>query len=162
MDGEAPPNASAPAAGAYRQENVSKIFRFLAEGGGFAWSHVAIADYKPADDSWRGVTRRVFVGQGGESPHFHLRYFEIERGGYTTLERHRHEHAIVVVRGRGQVLIGCETRAAAPFDVVYVAPGDPHQFRNDAGDEPFGFLCVVNAVRDRPVAAETGFCKICE
>jgi len=32
---------------------------------------------------------------------------------------------------------------------VRVAPGDPHQFRN-TGTEPLGFLCVVDAERDRP------------
>lgn len=142
-----------------RHQNVSKVFRFL---GGFDWAHVRIADYKPTDGSWRGVTRRVFVGESGESPQFHLRYFEIAREGYTTLERHHHEHAIVVVRGRGQVLIGCETRHVGFGDVVYVAPDDAHQFRNDEGEEPFGFLCVVNAARDRPRAAEAGFCQICE
>ena len=144
-----------------RRENVSKLFRFLGQGS-FEWSQVPLASYKPEDDSWRGVTRRVFVGETGESPAFHLRYFEIERGGYTTLEQHQHEHAVVVMRGRGQVLIGCETREVGFGDVVYVAPGDPHQFRNDHEQEPFGFLCVVNAVRDRPRLAGARYCKICE
>ena len=146
-----------------RQANVSKLFRFLGnEGRDFDWAHVPIADYKPTDDSWRGVTRRVFVGETGESPLFHLRYFEIERGGYTTLEAHDHEHAVFVVRGGGQILIGTETRAVGFGDVVYIAPGDPHQFRNDDVSEPFGFLCVVNAERDRPQGAAGRFCPICE
>jgi len=46
--------------------------------------------------------------------------------------------------------------------VVYIAPGDPHQFRNDEGDEPFGFLCIVNAERDRPQGADVRYCPICE
>ena len=146
-----------------RTANVSKVFRFL-DGAGkdFDWSHVPIADYKPTDDSWRGVTRRVFVGESGESPLFHLRYFEIERGGYTTLEQHRHEHVIVTIRGAGQVVIGCETRESSFGDVVYIAPDDPHQFRNDDRDEPFGFLCIVNAERDRPRGTDVRFCPICE
>lgn len=151
-----------PGASDLRRENVSKIFRFLGSDGSFAWSRVPIADYKPTDDSWRGVTRRVFVGETGESPAFHLRYFEVEPGGYTTRERHRHEHAIFVVRGRGQVLLGCETRQVGFGDVVYVAPDDPHQFRNDEGEEPFGFLCIVNAERDRPRDAGEAWCPICE
>ncbi len=146
-----------------RDANVSKVFRFLGgEGRGFDWSRVPIADYKPEDDSWRGVTRRVFVGEAGESALFHLRYFEIERGGYTTLEQHRHEHVIVAIRGRGEVVIGCETREVGFGDVVYIAPDDPHQFRNDERDEPFGFLCIVNAERDRPRGASARFCPICE
>ena len=128
----------------------------------FEWSHVPIDDYKPEAGSWRGVTRRVLVGESGESPLFHLRYFEIERGGYTTLEQHQHEHVIAVIRGRGEVVIGCESREVGFGDVVYLAPDDPHQFRNDEHDEPFGFLCIVNAERDRPREANVRFCPICE
>ena len=31
--------------------------------------------------------------------------------------------------------------------MVYVGPWEPHQFIN-AGDEPFGFFCIVTAFRD--------------
>jgi len=146
---------------ALRNANVSKLFRFLGDED-FGWSHVPVAEYKPLDDSWRRVTRRVFVGETGESPRFHLRYFEIARGGYTTLEEHDHEHVIAVIRGRGQVLIGDETKQIGFGDVVYISPRDPHQLRNDAGDEPLGFLCVVNAERDRPRGTDFGRCAICE
>ena len=37
-------------------------------------------------------------------------------------------------------------------DTVYVAPNEVHQFRNTAESEPFGFLCLVDAERDRPMA----------
>ena len=37
-------------------------------------------------------------------------------------------------------------------DAIYVAPHEPHQFRNPSADEPLGFLCIVDAERDRPVA----------
>ena len=49
-------------------------------------------------------------------------------------------------------------------DVIYVAPNDPHQFRNpDDATEPFGFLCIVNAERDRPQSVDClGACFICE
>lgn len=142
-----------------RQKNVSKFFRHQ---GNFDWSQVPIADYKPTDDSWKGVTRRVFVGETGESTHFHLRYFEVEQGGYTTLEEHDHEHVVFCIRGEGTAIVGCKQLPVAFGDVVYVSPGDPHQFRNDESAEPFGFLCVVNAVRDRPRATNQAFCPICE
>ena len=35
-------------------------------------------------------------------------------------------------------------------DVIYVAPGTFHQF-HATGDEPLGFLCIVDRERDRPV-----------
>lgn len=141
-----------------REQNVSKFFRHL---GNFDWSHITPADYKPQDDSWKGVSRRVFVGETGESTRFHLRYFEIEKGGYTTLEEHEHEHAVFCVRGRGTAQVGCKSLEMGFGDVLYVSPGDAHQFRNE-NDEPFGFLCVVNAERDRPRLANAGFCPICE
>lgn len=142
-----------------RHANVSKLFRHL---GDFQWSHIQPADYKPTDDSWKGVSRRVFVGETGESPRFHLRYFEVDRGGYTTLEQHQHEHCVVCMRGQGQAVVGCRTFTLGFGDVLYVAPDDPHQFRNDDGEEPFGFLCIVNAQRDRPRLADQAFCPICE
>ena len=42
--------------------------------------------------------------------------------------------------------------------------GDPHQFLNpEDAAEPFGFVCIVNAERDRPQAADgAGACFICE
>jgi len=47
---------------------------------------------------------------------------------------------------------------------VPIEPGDPHQFRApDNADEPLGFLCLVNAERDRPVPIDgAGPCWICE
>jgi quercetin dioxygenase-like cupin family protein len=81
---------------------------------------------------------------------FHLRYFEIEPGGYTTYERHKHQHVVVALRGQGEVRLGDRWEPVNYGDVVYVAPNEPHQFRA-SGDEPFGFFCIVTADRDRPV-----------
>src|SRR2546427_2468983 len=53
-------------------------------------------------------TRQTLLGEGtGEEPfNFVTRYFEIQPGGYSTLERHQHPHAVVVLRGRGRVTLG--------------------------------------------------------
>lgn len=128
-------------------QNVSKFFRFL---GNFDWNLVSPTDYKSSGETWKGVTRRVFVGESGESPEFHLRYMEVEPDGYTSLERHQHEHAVVCMRGRGRVLAGDQWLEMGFGDVIYIAPGVPHQFKHDGPKEPFGFLCIVNAKRDRP------------
>jgi ribulose-bisphosphate carboxylase large chain len=40
-------------------------------------------------------------GKRGESQRFHVRYFEIAPGGYSTLEKHEHEHVVIPIRGRG-------------------------------------------------------------
>jgi quercetin dioxygenase-like cupin family protein len=93
----------------------------------------------------------ALVGEGGESTRFHVRYFEIAPGGFTSLERHQHEHVVVVLRGRGHVQLGGQVHVVGYGDTVYVAPQESHQFRNASADEPFGFLCIVDAERDGPV-----------
>lgn len=119
----------------------------------FAWQGVPRREYKHPDATWAAVTRQVLVGAGGEGCGFHLRYFEVAPGGHTTLERHRHEHAVVVLRGRGEVELGGALHPLGFGDLVWVAPGEVHRFRN-RGEEPFGFLCTVDAVRDRPQPVE--------
>ena len=58
-----------------------------------------------------------------------LRYFEIAPGGYSTLERHEHVHAVMILRGQGRCLVGGEVRSVAPLDLVSVPPMTWHQFR---------------------------------
>lgn len=116
----------------------------------YRWRGVAARPYKPPDrgqPAWKGVERFELVGRGAPTA-FHLRYFEIAPRGYSSFERHRHAHAVLVVRGAGSVRLGDRLRRVAPMDFVYIPPGVPHQFR--AGRGPFGFLCPVDAVRDRP------------
>jgi quercetin dioxygenase-like cupin family protein len=108
------------------------------------------ADPASSGDDGPAVTRQLLAGGPASASAFELRYFELAPGGRTSHERHQHEHAVVVLRGEGEVLLGDAVHPLHPGDLVRVAAGDPHQFRND-GDEPFGFLCVVDAERDRPV-----------
>jgi ribulose-bisphosphate carboxylase large chain len=143
------------------QGNHSKVIRHL---GDFQWKDVPLEPYKETTEFWKGITRRELVGKRGESPRFHVRYFELAPGGYSTLEEHEHEHAVIPIRGRGEVQFGCYIYQVGFGDVLYVSPSDPHQFRNPEGaTEPFGFLCVVNAERDRPQSVDgVGVCHICE
>lgn len=146
-----------------REGNQSKLIR--RSPGAFDWEGIAPAAYKETTETWKGVTRCVLVGERGESPDFHLRYFEIAPGGYSTLESHQHEHVVVGLRGQGEVIVGCYRYPLFPGDVVYVAPGDAHQFLAPTGTtEPFGFYCIVNARRDRPVPLnpDEHVCQICE
>jgi len=120
-------------------------------GPGFRWEGIPVQEYKEAAAHWCGVTRIPLLGESGEKTAFHLRYFEIAPGGFSSFERHHHEHAVVVLRGRGEVQLGETVHELAAGDLVYVAPDEPHQFRNSAAGEPLGFLCIVDAQRDRPV-----------
>jgi mannose-6-phosphate isomerase-like protein (cupin superfamily) len=117
----------------------------------YRWQGVERKAYKQEQGPYRGVTRQTLLGEGSgeEALQFITRYFEVQPGGYSTLELHRHPHAVMVLRGTGAVVLGDETHPIAPFDCVYVAPETKHQFRA-TGNEPLGFLCVVDRVRDRP------------
>jgi quercetin dioxygenase-like cupin family protein len=141
--------------------NHSKVIR---RGEGFVWDGIEREPYKETTETWRGISRLELLGKRGESTGFHLRYFEIAPGGYSTLEKHEHEHVVVPLRGRGEARFGCFIHRVGPGDVVYVAPGDPHQFRNPTeAEEPFGFLCIVSAERDVPMSVDgLGACFICE
>jgi quercetin dioxygenase-like cupin family protein len=78
------------------------------------------------------------------------RRIEMAAGGYTSLEKHRHTHAVMILRGQGTVIIGTEVFTIGPCDLVQVPPLTWHQFLASE-NEPLGFLCLVNCDRDRPV-----------
>jgi quercetin dioxygenase-like cupin family protein len=116
--------------------------------GGFRWDGVELLAYKEEGSApFKAITRQLLFAHpdlGCE-----LRYFEMQPGGHSTLERHEHVHAVMIFRGRGSCLVGSETRAVAALDLVTIPPMAWHQFRASA-DEPMGFLCMVNATRDKP------------
>jgi quercetin dioxygenase-like cupin family protein len=126
----------------------SRVIRCAA----FRWEGVAVESYKPDPKLFSGVTRQTVLGEGpGEGAATVVtRYFEVQPGGFSTLELHEHWHFVVVLRGEGTVTLGDEVTAIAPYDAVYVAPLTAHQFRA-TGTEPLGFICIVDRVRDNPV-----------
>lgn len=139
-------------------EKGSRVHRFQQAASAdvpHAWQGVMREQYKAAADHHCGVSRSVLVGNGGEQTRFQVRYFEIAPGGFTTLEHHLHEHVVVVLRGSGEVWLHDRWHGVGFGDAVYVAPHEVHQLRN-AGAEPFGFLCMVDAERDSPVGVTTG------
>ncbi len=99
--------------------------------------------------AFRGVARHALADGQALPAGFELRYFEFEPGGYSCLEKHRHPHFVIALRGKGRALVGEDVLDLGPFDAVYVAPHTPHRWMN-SGDQPFGFLCPVDSIRDRP------------
>lgn len=132
-----------------KDDATNKIPALLRNTGDFHWDLAPDVDYKPPADHFRGVRRVNLAGMRGEKTKFHVRYFEIEPGGFTTRETHQHEHIVVVLRGEGEALTGDQWQRVGFGDVLYVAPGLVHQLRNP-GEQPFGFLCMVDAERDSP------------
>ena len=129
---------------------MSKVIR----GRDFRWEGVPLREYKAGPEHagrFHGVTRQTLLGEAAGEGDLNCitRYFEVEPGGFSSLELHRHPHTVVVVRGRGRVVLGGEAHDLEPLDVVYVSPETVHQFQASAG-ETLGFLCVVDRDRDRP------------
>ena len=114
----------------------------------YRWEDVELLPYKEDDRAlFKAITRQTLFSD--PELHGELRYFEVAPGGYSTLERHEHMHAVLILRGRGHCLVGNEVRPVETRDLVTVPRLTWHQFRATA-DEPLGFLCMVNATRDKP------------
>jgi quercetin dioxygenase-like cupin family protein len=125
----------------------NRIVRAIKHG----WEGVEPSGYAP-EAPGTGVARHTLVGsrkneRGDPGPQMELRYFEVQPGAASRLEKHEHEHYVIVRKGLGYAVIDQTVTALAPNDVVYVGPLELHQFVN-RGDEPFGFYCFVDTCRD--------------
>jgi S-methyl-1-thioxylulose 5-phosphate methylthiotransferase len=111
------------------------------------WEAVDVLRYKEEGEApFEGVTRQVLFEDAGGAQ---WRYFEVAPGGHTTLERHEHTHAVMVLHGGGRCLVGDRIYELAERDLVCVPPLTWHQFRAHQ-NAPLGFLCLVSRERDRP------------
>jgi quercetin dioxygenase-like cupin family protein len=125
---------------------VPRSFSDAAQG--YRWSEVDVLAYKAEGSApFKDVTRQVLFDEPEMGCQW--RYFEVAAGGHTTLERHEHVHAVMILRGSGTAIVGTRVSPFGPYDLFRVPPMTWHQFRA-ADDEPMGFLCLVRSERDRP------------
>ncbi len=116
--------------------------------GDYTWAAVDRLRYKDEGSApFKDITRQVLFSQPDQG--CELRYFEVAAGGYSTLERHEHTHAVLILRGRGTVRLGDTVQPIGERDLVTVDPMTWHQF-HAAADSALGFLCLVSKERDRP------------
>ena len=102
------------------------------------------ATHFQGEDS-QGVTIRPVITAADGAPTFALRYFEIERAGYTPLHSHDWEHEIFILSGTGvHVGPGGET-PVPPGTAVFIPPNEEHQFRN-TGTDTFIMTCAIPLV----------------
>lgn len=128
-------------------ENPSKVIR----ARDYRWDAVDLREYKTEGTHFKAITRQTLMGEGSDEQSLNCltRYFEVQPGGYSTLERHEHTHSVVIIRGQGEVILEDRVEPVALHDCVYIAPNTFHQF-HATGSEPLGFLCIVDRERDRP------------
>jgi quercetin dioxygenase-like cupin family protein len=126
---------------------MSVIHRFGGtENGELRWQDVLVRAYGPDNSGADRATRQILVGNEEGSPHFHMRYFAVQPGGYTSLDQHAHDHGVYVLHGVARLQLEDTEHELHTGDIVYIAGNEVHQFFT-VGDEPFGFLCVVPAKR---------------
>ncbi|RFA29057.1 cupin [Alkalilimnicola ehrlichii] len=128
-------------------DNASKIVR----ANNYRWNSVDLREYKTEGSHFKDITRQTLLGEGdGEQALNALtRYFEVQPGGYSTLEKHEHTHSVIIIRGAGEVILEDRVEPVGLHDCVYIAPNTFHQF-HATSEEPLGFLCIVDRDRDRP------------
>lgn len=118
---------------------------------GYSWKSVERKKYKDDTSCYKGVHRYSLLGEKEDEQqlNFQMRYFEVEVGGFTSFEYHRHPHSVIIIRGSGTVILGNSLNDIALHDAIYIPPNILHQFHADRG-EPLGFICIVDRYRDRP------------
>jgi quercetin dioxygenase-like cupin family protein len=90
------------------------------------------------------VTKQVPIGKADGAPHFSFRVFTLAPGGHTPYHSHPAEHANTVISGHGCLVTESgEPRPLAAGDFALVLPGETHQYRNTAADQPFVMICAV-------------------
>ena len=87
---------------------------------------------RTASAPFKDISRQVLFHEAALG--CELRYFEMEANGYSTLERHEHAHAVMILRGHGQCMVGTEVRAVKPRDLVTIPAWTWHQFRATVGE----------------------------
>jgi quercetin dioxygenase-like cupin family protein len=124
----------------------------------FEWQGVERKNYKSDTSCYQGVHRYSILGEGENEQelNFQTRYFEVNEGGYTSLEYHRHPHTVVIIRGSGSMVLGDDIHELSIHDVVFISPETLHQFHADKGEE-LGFICIVDRYRDKPTLPDDDY-----
>lgn len=129
-------------------EQSSLIRKWDKEEGAFRWNGLSVKGYNAVGNQSKGMTKQILFESNENLPSV-LRYFEAEPGGHSALERHEHVHAVLILRGKGWILLGDTVYPISTNDTIYIPPQTWHQFYAPK-DEHLGFLCIVAAERDRP------------
>jgi len=89
----------------------------------------------------KGVEMRPMITANEGAPHFALRVFNLDPGGYTPHHTHAWEHEVYIISGTGTVLGQEGERPLRAGDAVLLAANETHQFR--AGAQGMQMICCV-------------------
>jgi quercetin dioxygenase-like cupin family protein len=89
----------------------------------------------------RGVKVKCLLHECVGAKRLQLRLFSIDVGGYTPLEKHKHEHEVFILHGKALVRGGDTETIVKEGDVIFISSWEEHQFGN-IGKEKLQFLCT--------------------
>src|SRR5689334_15334447 len=85
----------------------------------FRWEGVELRPYKEdGAAAFQAISRQVLFAEAALG--CELRYFEIAPGGHSTLERHAHVHAVVILQGHGECLLDRAVEAIELHDLITI------------------------------------------
>ena len=92
-----------------------------------------------------GVKVKYLLHEGVGAKRLQLRLFSIDVGGYTPLEKHKHEHEVFILCGKALVRGGDSEVIVKEGDAIFIPSWEKHQFKN-VGKEKLQFLCTKETV----------------
>jgi quercetin dioxygenase-like cupin family protein len=119
---------------------MSGIHKFSSGKGEYHW--VGVNGIPLNDEGIKAATKHVLIGDNDDAPNFIMRFFQLEPGGHSKLERHPQEHEVIILNGAGDVQIADQVFSIEPFDVVFIEGGELHQFKAKE-NQRLGFICVI-------------------
>ncbi len=112
----------------------------------FTWEGARTRMYQNTADNQVSETWMIGKKEGAEN--FAFRYYQLSPGSHSNLEQHPYDHGILILQGKGEVLLSERTSGISRGDIIHIPPNALHQISN-TGDAPLGFLCVIPARREK-------------
>ena len=89
-----------------------------------------------------GATIRWLITGDDGAPNFSMRHFELAPGGSTPRHAHDWEHEVFILGGNGFVVRNGEDVPLREGDLVFIPPGEEHQFKS-APDATLALICLI-------------------
>jgi len=105
------------------------------------FSYTEIPEERPQERA-KGLMVRWLIDEKTGAENFFMRLFEMQPGGWSPLHQHPWEHELFILEGEGLASDGKTERRLKKGDVIYVPPGETHQFKNN-GRISLRFLCLI-------------------
>ncbi len=97
-------------------------------------------------EAGKGVYMSVMISSD-DAPHFAMRKFKIEKGGYMPYHTNSVEHEQFVLSGEAKVIIDGKEHMAKKGDILFIPADVPHSYES-IGSEDYEFLCLVPNLKD--------------